>query len=344
MSSTHENELTEPVDLCLSDGRRLNPEAKGWSRQPLHRANLRGSWGRTKRWDYWAILTDDFFVSITFADVDYIGLVTVGWGNLRTGRHGGRDITVPFARGISLPELPGSTRLQFRNRHLELEIVPKVDGTQLRASWTEPDGSKGSVDVVVEAPSAHESVNVVIPWSDTRFQFTSKHQARAVRGTAHIDDATYKLGPDDTEAWGVLDVGRGRWPYRTVWNWAGGAGHTPDGRVIGLQLGGKWTDGTGFTESGVMIDGRVIKIGEELEWTYAWNDPMKPWRVQSASRDLDLTLTPSFDRHAKTNLLVLSTEVHQVFGRWNGNVPDGNGGTVDIGDITGFAEESRSRW
>ncbi|GAA3097385.1 DUF2804 family protein [Nonomuraea salmonea] len=48
---THEREITAAVDLCLPDGR-LDPRAVGWTRRPLHRANLRG-WGRTKRWEYW---------------------------------------------------------------------------------------------------------------------------------------------------------------------------------------------------------------------------------------------------------------------------------------------------
>ena len=34
-----ERELTGPVDLCDQRGR-LNPEARGWSRQPMLRANL----------------------------------------------------------------------------------------------------------------------------------------------------------------------------------------------------------------------------------------------------------------------------------------------------------------
>jgi len=45
--TTHEPELTAPVDLC--DGARLNPAARGWSRRPLHRANLSARWGRNKR-------------------------------------------------------------------------------------------------------------------------------------------------------------------------------------------------------------------------------------------------------------------------------------------------------
>ena len=116
----------------------------------------------------------------------------------------------------------------------------------------------------------------------------------------------------------MLDVGRGRWPYRTRWNWGGGAGTAVDGRTVGLQIGGKWTDGTGFTENGVLIDGRLEKIGAELVWEYDWDRPLDPWRVRSPEGDLDLTLVPVHDRHEKTNAVVLRTEVHQVFGHWSG--------------------------
>ena len=59
---THEPELNAPVDLCLPDGR-LNPAAVGWTRRPLHTANLRG-WGRNKRWEYWGIVTADHIVNV----------------------------------------------------------------------------------------------------------------------------------------------------------------------------------------------------------------------------------------------------------------------------------------
>ena len=84
--TTSERELTEPVDLATPDGKALNPAAKGWSRRPLHRANLRGGWGRTKRWDYWAILAGDLVVSSVYADVDYLGLADVWWVDLATQR------------------------------------------------------------------------------------------------------------------------------------------------------------------------------------------------------------------------------------------------------------------
>jgi hypothetical protein len=108
---------------------------------------------------------------------------------------------------------------------------------------------------------------------------------------------------------------------------------------VGLQLGGKWTDGTGFTENGYLVDGRLEKVGADLTWTYDWDRPLEPWRVTSPDGELDLTLDPFHDRHEKTDALVLRTEVHQVFGHWRGTV-----GELSVDGLVGFAEESRSRW
>src|SRR3954471_10840800 len=119
---TPEPELTEPVDLCTPDGSTLNPLARGWSRRPLHRANLDGAWGRNKRWDYWAVLAGDLVVSCVYADVDYIGLADVWWVDLATGRSGGRGVTLPLARGLDLPEIPGTSPLRIERSNLRLTI------------------------------------------------------------------------------------------------------------------------------------------------------------------------------------------------------------------------------
>jgi hypothetical protein len=142
----------------------------------------------------------------------------------------------------------------------------------------------------------------------------------------------------------VLDVGRGRWPYSTIWHWGGGAGRTDDGSVIGIQIGGKWTAGTGATENGIILDGRLTKLGRELDWTYEWDRPLEPWTVTDPGGQLDLVLTPRHDKHSKTDIGVLRTETHQVFGTWSGSCTDDDGRRVTFDGIDGFAEESRSRW
>ncbi|MCC6225981.1 MAG: DUF2804 domain-containing protein [Microthrixaceae bacterium] len=342
---THEPEICAEVDLCGPDGR-LNSAARGWSRRPLHTGNLRGSWGRNKRWDYWAILAGDLVVSSVYADIDYLGLADVWWADLTTGQSGGRPMASPGSRGIELPDRPATAPLRARSRKLSLEVATDPDGTaHIDAEWMERGGSTANLRVTIDQPPGHESLNVVIPWSERRFQYTSKHQARPAHGELAVGDRRWEIGGESGSAWGVLDVGRGRWPYRTRWNWGGGAGPTDrDGPVIGLQMGAKWTDGTGFTENGVILDGRLTKLGEELRWDYDWNHPMQPWRVSSPDGRLEATLTPRYDRHGRAEALIFANHTHQVFGTWTGRFIDDDGTELAFTDIQGFAEESRSRW
>ncbi len=351
MEPTHENELTQPVDLCLPDGGTLNPAARGWSRTPLHRANFRGGWGRTKQWDYWAVLAGDLVFGLVYADVDYLGLASLWWGNLADGRSGGIDVGVPLAKGFSVPDVSGAFPLSFSNKKLRLRIADGTgsepgDGptTRITADWAESKGVPASFDFQIRRPAGHESLNVVIPWSDTRFNFTTKDQALPATGTFTLGGEKTTIGGDESPAWGVLDVGRGRWPYATTWNWGGGAGIAKTGEVVGIQFGAKWTEGTGYTENGITVDGRLHKIGRELHWEYSWDRPMDPWRVTDVEGAVDLTLTPRFDKHGSTNALVLRTEVHQVFGTWSGTVASEDGRILQIEDAQGFAEESRNRW
>ena len=84
---------------------------------------------------------------------------------------------------------------------------------------------------------------------------------RLVRGTVRLDGTPY-----DVVGRAVLDHGRGKWPHAITWNWAAGFPEGRDdtrGEPPGITLGGKWTDGTGPTENGLFVDGVLHKIGDE---------------------------------------------------------------------------------
>jgi len=115
-----------------------------------------------------------------------------------------------------------------------------------------------------------------------------------------------------------------------------------DGHTIGLQLGGRWTDGTGSTENALVVDGRLHKIREELAWSWTpgrWTDP---WRVRGDGADL--TFTPFFDRVSLTDLRVVRSSTHQCFGTWTGWVADEDGHRWPVDGIEGSAEDVEQRW
>ena len=172
---------------------------------------------------------------------------------------------------------------------------------------------------------------MVVPWSPRLFQYTVKDVARPAVGRLWVDGVEHAVPAG--ESWAVLDHGRGRWPYSMHWNWGAGSG-VVDGRVIGLQVGGRWTDGTGSTENALVVDGRVHKVSEELAWDYDPADWLAPWRVRGELADL--TFTPFWDHASSTNLGVLAQRADQCFGHWTGWMSDDAGERVAVDGILGL--------
>ncbi|MFI0356317.1 DUF2804 domain-containing protein [Actinomadura sp. 9N407] len=325
---THEREITEAVDLCLPDGR-LNPEAVGWTRRPLHRSNLRG-WGRVKRWEYWGVVTPRHVVGLVASSLDYAGVHGVYVLDRESGEEIGRDAVVPLARGAVMPDRGGAGTAEARGGGVAVGVRQGPGGSRLRAVAPGVD-----IDLVVPLPEGHESLGVVIPWGANRFQYTVKDVGRPVRGRLRLPSGVHEVSEDDSFA--VLDHGRGKWPYRMTWNWAAGSG---EGRA--LQLGGKWTSGTGMTENALFVDGRLHKIGEELEWSYDRADWLRPWRIRGVR--VQVEFRPFHEKVARTELGVVGSETHQCFGYFSGRAQADDGRWVDLDGLVGWAEEARQRW
>jgi hypothetical protein len=324
-------EITSAVPLCTPRGR-LNPDAVGWSRRPLHTSNLRG-WGRTKRFDYWGIVSPDVIVGLTIASLDYAGLVSIVVIDRRTGVETILTGLSPLARSFESSDRSGLGVARGRAQRLSLSFASSPAGTRLEA---EGPGVRFVADV---GPGA-ESLAVVVPWSQRRFQYTVKDVGRPVTGTLSLGDEEIRFGPDDG-SFAVMDHGRGKWPYSITWNWAAGYGEVA-GRRVGLQLGGQWTVGTGSTENGLFVDGRLNKIHEELTWTYDRSNWMAPWRIEGAR--VRVTLAPFHERDERMNLLAVASEIHQCFGIFTGWVLDDGGTRIPVDGLVGWAEEARNRW
>ena len=330
-----EREITEPVDLCLANGR-LNPAAVGWTRKPLHRANLKG-WGRNKRFEYWCITTPEIVVALNVSHSDYrVTLATFFLNHTQLQAFSEAEIHWMPSRDMvtSMPERSGTSDTTGNGDRMQIAMRSTAGGTALQART---DRLTIALDVL-EAPG-HESMGVVVPWSSRRFQYTRKDNCLPVHGSVIADGVRYAI--DAQTAFATLDHGRGRWPYWITWNWASASGRS-HGREIGLQFGAKWTDGTPSTENALRIDGRIHKISEELEWTYDRRDWLRPWTIRGSG--VDLRFTPVYDRQSSFDRVIVCSKEHQCFGYFDGHVLDPDGHRIEVGRLLGWAEEVHRRW
>ena len=95
-----------------------------------------------------------------------------------------------------MPERVGASSMSFGGRGLRLAIAEEAEGTRLTASFAGFD-----CDVVLARPAGHESLSVVIPWSEQRFQCTTKDNTRPASGRVRWEGEEWSFDG----AYGCLD-------------------------------------------------------------------------------------------------------------------------------------------
>jgi hypothetical protein len=345
-----QTELIQPGPLLEASGRLAQV---GWSRRPLLDCNLEQARFyalrplqrfRLKRWDYYALFTPKRFFSATIADLGYAGNIFVYVLDFETGDLHEEGLVIPLGRGLRLERNPLEGEAAFDNGKVALRFRAGAQERNVRVSWPAFHGGRGvQAEFTLRYPAGHESMNITIPIGEKRFYDNTKINCLPAQGFLRYGGMHEDLRPET--CLGSLDWGRGVWEYSSYWNWASASGFlpSPDGRSFGLNLGCGFGDLSKATENCAILDGRLHKLGA-VQFDYRSGDYMHPWRFRDDEGRLDLIFTPFKDRTARTNLGIIVSEVHQMFGRYAGRVKLDDGQWVEVRELIGFAEEHRARW
>ena len=348
MSSTESpipREITEPSPLLDGSGSLLQT---GWARRPLLDCNLENA--RTtrirplqrllvKRWDYYGVTSPEGFFSVTIADLGYADMAFVYTVDFRDASYHEETVTVPFGRGVVLPRNSDHGDSRFANRHVQAEFSVEENRRLVKVHWDDFGGVPLDADLRFTVAERHESTVTVIPIRGKRFYYNRKINTMPVEGTLRVGDTTTYMDP--ASSFGNLDWGRGVWEYNSFWVWASASGLMDDGRTVGLNMGRPIGDVSPVLENTLLVDGRIHQLGA-IDIEYSDTDFMKPWTMRSDR--VDLEFTPFLERVAATTLVVVRSEVHQMFGHYAGTVVDDAGHPVRIEGLVGWAEEHHARW
>ena len=345
-----QTELKQPGSL-------LDPSGKlaqiGWSPQPLLDCNLERvafyPWlkkpaqrFRIKRWDYYAVFTLQRFFSATIADLGYAGNIFVYTIDFSTCEVHEEGLVVPLARGVSLPRNSTQGDSSYKGKGVEVYFGVEADCRHIQVDWPGfHDGRGIQADIRLHCPLDQESMTLVVPIEHKRFYYNRKINCMPAEGELRYGDILEILEP--RHAIGSLDWGRGVWAYSSFWNWASASGFLPDGRTVGLNLGTGFGDTSAATEDCLVLDGRIHKL-DQVGFDYDASDYMKPWKFRDNQGRLELDFTPFTERVAQTDLKIIFSEVHQMFGYYNGHVVANDGENIQLDNLIGFAEEHHARW
>lgn len=345
-----QNLITHSGPLLDENG---NLNQVGWSPQPVLDCNLEQANFyspllrpfqrlRMKRWDYYAVFFPGGFFSATIADLGYAGNVFVYILDFETKKMHEEGLVVPLASGINLPRNSDLGQTTYHGKGVDLVFKRLPDGRELSVDWPRFHDKRGiKAEIHLDCQAGQESMNIVIPIEKKRFYYNHKINCLPADGWIRYGSQTIELSPGESA--GSLDWGRGVWPYRSFWNWASASGYSAGGAPIGLNLGKGFGDLSSATENCLVLSGRVHKL-DQVSFEYDPLNFMQPWRFKENQGRLDLLFTPFFERVARTNLGLIFSEAHQLFGRYSGTALTSDGVALQIEDLVGFAEEHRARW
>lgn len=312
------------------------------------RGDIKASGFRIKEWDYYLIYNERFGIALTLADNSYMSMLSASILDFETASEttvspmgilpmGKTNLPYSSESGVSRLKI-GKSEFTFTvgqgKRRLTCYLDKFKDGKPFEADillFDEPEDS-----MVIATPFAEDK---------TAFYYNQKIVGMRAQGTVKIGAEEYVFEP--SESFGLLDWGRGVWTRDNTWYW--GAGHgMVDGHVVGFNIGYGFGDTSAASENMIFVDGtahKFDKITFQIPQTPDGKDDfMKPWTFTSSDGRFEMEFEPILDRAACTDLKLIISDQHQVFGKFTGNMILDDGSVITLKDFLGFAEKVRNKW
>ena len=83
---------------------------------------------------------------------------------------------------------------------------------------------------------------------------------------------------------------------------------------------------------------------DDIVFNIPEGDYMKPWTFTSSDGRFEMDFVPVLDRASKTDVKVIVSDQHQVFGRMSGKAVLDDGTVLEIKDFMCFAEDVHNRY
>lgn len=340
-------EITERIPLLDEQG---NLTRAGYAKRLLpvyDRKKVRGGVTRLKEWDYYYVGNDRFGVALTIADNSYMGLDSVSFLSFEGEPW---EITkspmsaFPMGRtGLPAQSNSGITASSGKRHAILFQVGD--NRRQLTAHMEKfKDGKPIDVEITL-TDEPEESMVICTPFNKPgHFYYNQKINCMRASGVVRIGEERYHFSPEDS--FGVLDWGRGVWTYHNTWYW-GSASGLVDGVDFGFNIGYGFGDTSAATENMLFYAGKAHKLSKVtfgIPMKDGKEDYLKPWRFNSDGGRFEMDFEPVIDRASCTDIKLIKSDQHQVFGRFSGTATLDDGTKLEVRSLMGFAEKVENKW
>ena len=309
------------------------------------REDIKAKKSRIKEWDYYFVNDGEYGVALTIDDNSYMGMASVSVLDFKNKREFTKSYIIWFTNGkVGLPSSSkeGDTVLEGKNYSMRFEhqngkrhLICKLKNLIKNQDF--------SCDITLEETNKHSMV-IATPFAKKKhFYYNQKINLMQAEGFFKVGNLLHVF---EDEAMGTLDWGRGVWTYKNTWYWSS-MNAFYEGHRVGFNLGYGFGDTSAASENVVFFDEEAYKL-DDVVFEIPKDEKGKlnfigPWSFNSEKGDISLVFNPIIDRHSNTNVLIIQSNQHQVFGYFSGTISV-DGKNITFQNVLGFAEMVTNRW
>jgi hypothetical protein len=332
-----QNQFTKPGPVLDAKG----SPYPGYSTKSIltyRRKDIKASPFRIKEWDFYQITDHKMCMQFTIGHAAYAGQVGIMFFDFEQGKmlaEKGNLLALPFG-SLHLPENAEKDHvICYDKKAGKICFTVKGNTRHLYCKWEDFEA-----DITLSRQNQNSLViNVPFDESAKAFYYNHKINCMEAEGTVTYGDKRYCFSSEDS--FGLLDWGRGVWPFHNEWYWSNGSGYI-DHKIFGFNLGCGFGNTGSATENILFYGDSTHKLGEVV--FERGTEYMQPWNIYDMEGRLNLTLTPSYDRTTKTKLLWVDNCCHQMFGEFNGTAVLDDGTVLKVEKLSSFAEHAINNW
>ena len=189
--------------------------------------------------------------------------------------------------------------------------------------------------MLTNVSKSKEKMVIATPFDKSKQWYLNyKENCFTVNGYVRIADVAYQI----QNGFGLLDWGRGVWPFHHKWVWGNG-GTTVNGKNFGFNIGWGFGNTSAATENAFFYDNKMYKLGEVQEIKLG-----DVYRYIDQDERFVFDVEPIYDNFTKTHIAWVNNRCHQIFGKWSGYVVLDDGTTMEIPPFVAFCEHADNRW
>ncbi|MGF6376325.1 hypothetical protein M2140_001397 [Clostridiales Family XIII bacterium PM5-7] len=343
-----QHQITKTAPLLDEQGHLTEPGYATALLPVYRRSAIKAPGWRIKEWDYYYVGNEDYGIALTIADNSYMGLDSISFLDFNTPwEHTASPMTFFTGGKIGLPASSayGITTHQGKHHSITFDVSEQVRKLTFHMDNFYQGKPISGVITLTEPPC--DSMVIATPFAGKpkHFYYNQKINCLPASGSFTFDGTEYTFDP--ANSFGVLDWGRGVWTYKNTWYW-GSASGLADGVPFGFNIGYGFGDTSAASENMLFYNHKAHKL-DQVEFHIpktadGKEDYLKPWTFTSNDDRFALDFVPIIDRFSDSNVLVIRSNQHQVFGKFNGTVILDDGTKVQVKDLLGFAEKVANKW